>query len=123
MRWWRQGMRIAPRCASVVLVLLTACGGGGGGSVPDPGPGPDDGPGVGGGGGGGVAGTEDINPPSGPPKAYVLDSLVVPAAESAAATRGVALSTAAVRPQAVSLALPQWSNAPLPLMPVPGLPM
>ena len=127
MRWWRQGMRIAPRCASVVLVLLTACGGGGGGSVPDPGPGPDDGPGVGGGGGGGgdgvVAGVGDINPPSGPPKAYVLDSLVVPAAESAAATRGVALSTAAVRPQAVSLALPRWSNAPLPLMPVPGLPM
>ena len=101
---------------------LTACGGGGGGgSAPDPGPGT----GAGGAGGNGaiIGGSPEIIPPSGPPTANVLDSLVVPAAQAAAATKGVAVASVAVRPKAVSLALPQWSDAPSPVMPLPGLPM
>ena len=121
MHGWKQGRRIASRCASLMLVVLTACGGGGGGggNVPDPGPG--------GGGSGGngaiIGGASEISSPSGPPTANVLDSLVVPAAQAAAATRSVAVASVAVRPRAVSLALPQWSDAPSPVMPMPGLPM
>jgi hypothetical protein len=35
----------------------------------------------------------------------------------------VAVASVAVRPKAVDLALPQWSDAPSPVMPMPGLPM
>ena len=120
MHWWIQGRRIPSLCASLMLVALTACGGGGGGgSVPDPGPG---GAGVGNGGGNG-AGVAETSPPPGPPTAYVLDSLIVPAAQTAASARGVAVSSVAVRPKAVDLALPQWSDPPSPVMPMPGLPM
>ena len=122
MHGWKQGRRIPFWCASLVLVVLTACGGGGGGgSAPDPGPGT----GAGGAGGNGaiIGGSPEIIPPSGPPTANVLDSLVVPAAQAAAATKGVAVASVAVRPKAVSLALPQWSDAPSPVMPLPGLPM
>ena len=100
MHGWKQGRRIASRCASLMLVVLTACGGGGGGggNVPDPGPGP------GGGGSGGngaiIGGASEISSPSGPPTANVLDSLVVPAAQAAAATKGVAVASVAVRPKA-----------------------
>ncbi|MDH1333141.1 S1 family peptidase [Comamonas thiooxydans] len=120
MHWWIQGRRIPSLCASLMLVVLTACGGGGGGgSVPDPGPG---GAGVGNGGGNG-AGVAETSPPPGPPTAYVLDSLIVPAAQTAASARGVAVASVAVRPKAVDLALPQWNDAPLPVMPMPGVPM
>ena len=120
MYWWIQGRRIPSLCASLMLVVLTACGGGGGGgSVPDPGPG---GAGVGNGGGNG-AGVAETSPPPGPPTAYVLDSLIVPAAQTAASARGVAVASVAVRPKAVDLALPQWNDAPLPVMPMPGVPM
>lgn len=123
MHGWTQGRRIPSRCASLMLVvLMTACGGGGGGgSAPDPGPGP--GGGSGGGNGAIIGGSPEVSPPSGPPTANVLDSLVVPAAQAAAATKGVAVASVAVRPKAVSLALPQWSDAPSPVMPMPGLPM
>lgn len=116
MHGWKQGRRIPYRCASLMLVVLTACGGGGGGSAPDPGAG-------GGGNGAVIGGAAEISPPSGPPKAYVLDSRVVPASASVAATRGVVLSSVAVRPKAVSLALPQWSDTPPMQMPLPGAPM
>ena len=82
MHGWKQGRRIPFWCASLVLVVLTACGGGGGGgSAPDPGPGT----GAGGAGGNGaiIGGSPEIIPPSGPPTANVLDSLVVPAAQAA----------------------------------------
>ena len=124
MHGWKQGRRILSRCASLVLVVLTACGGGGGGgSVPDPGPSPGGGGGGGGGNGAIIGGSPEITPPSGPPTANVLDSLIVPAAQAAAATRSVTVASVAVRPKAVSLALPQWSDAPSPVMPMPGLPM
>lgn len=129
MHWWMQGRRIPSLCASLVLVLLTACGGGGSSSVPDPGPG------LGGGGGGGtvgdgggngggtpVGGTE-INPPPGPPTAHVLDSLIMPTPQSAAAPKEVAVASMAVRPKAINVALPQWSDAPTVVMPMPGMPM
>ena len=123
MYWWIQGRRVSSRCASLMLVVLTACGGGGGGggggNVQDPGPG---GAGVGNGGGNG-AGVSETSPPPGPPTAYVLDSLIVPVAQTAASARGVAVASVAVRPKAVDLALPQWSDAPSPVMPRPGLPM
>lgn len=120
MHWWIQGRRIPSLCASLMLVVLTACGGGGGGgSVPDPGPG---GAGVGNGGGNG-AGVAETSPPPGPPTAYVLDSLIVPAAQTAVSARGVAVASVAVRPKAVDLALPQWNDAPSPVMPMPGVPM
>ena len=120
MHWWIQGRRIPSLCASLMLVALTACGGGGGGgSVPDPGPG---GAGVGNGGGNG-AGVAETSPPPGPPTAYVLDSLIVPAAQTAASARGVAVASVAVRPKTVDLALPQWNDAPSPVMPMPGVPM
>lgn len=123
MYWWIQGRRVSSRCASLMLVVLTACGGGGGGggggNVQDPGPG---GAGVGNGGGNG-AGISETSPPPGPPTAYVLDSLIVPVAQTAASARGVAVASVAVRPKAVDLALPQWSDAPSPVMPRPGLPM
>ena len=122
MHWRIQGRRIAHWCATVLLVVLAACGGGGG-SVPDPGPAPGGGDGASGSGTGG-GGTVDLTPPPGPPTAYVLDSLVVPAAaESAAATKGVALPAQAQRPKAVSLALPQWGNAPPLTMPALGQPL
>ncbi|QQN71540.1 trypsin-like serine peptidase [Comamonas testosteroni] len=122
MYWWIQGRRVSSRCASLMLVVLTACGGGGGGgggNVQDPGPG---GAGVGNGGGNG-AGVSETSPPPGPPTAYVLDSLIVPVAQTAASARGVAVASVAVRPKAVDLALPQWSDAPSPVMPRPGMPM
>ena len=123
MYWWIQGRRVSSRCASLMLVVLTACGGGGGGggggNVQDPGPG---GAGVGNGGGNG-AGISETSPPPGPPTAYVLDSLIVPVAQTAASARGVAVASVAVRPKAVDLALPQWSDAPSPVMPRPGMPM
>lgn len=124
MYWWIQGRRVSSRCASLMLVVLTACGGGGGGgggggNVQDPGPG---GAGVGNGGGNGADVSETSSPP-GPPTAYVLDSLIVPVAQTAASARGVAVASVAVRPKAVDLALPQWSDAPSPVMPRPGLPM
>lgn len=122
MHWQTLSRRIAPRCASMVLILLTACGGGGGGGGAggnDPVVG--DGGTVGAGGSGGVV--ADSSPPPGPPKVFVLDSRVMPDLASATATRSVAISSAAVRPKPVNLALPQWSDAPLLQMPVPGTPM
>lgn len=124
MHGWTQGRRIPSRCASLMLVvLMTACGGGGGGSVPDPGPGGGAGGSNGAGGGGGaiVGGGAEISTPPGPPTVYVLDSLTVPATQ--AATKDVAVASVAVRPKAVNLALPQWSDAPSPVMPGPGEPM
>ncbi|MEG0149223.1 MAG: trypsin-like peptidase domain-containing protein [Comamonas sp.] len=125
MNWLTQGRRMAPRYASVVVLLLAACGGGGGGSG--------GGDGGGGGGGGGSVGTGgttgdggsvdvELTTPTGPPKAYVLDSLVLPAA-AAASARSTVQSSAAVRPKPALLTLPQWNDAPPVPMPVPGVPM
>lgn len=79
---------------------------------------------MGGGGETGGSGSTDVPlaTPAGPPKAFVLDSVVLPASATAAA-RSVVTSSAAVRPKPAILTLPHWSDAPPVPMPAPGVPM
>jgi hypothetical protein len=88
-------MRIGTWCVMAAAALLAGCGGGGGG-----------------------AGSADGGSPSGTPKAYVLDSVVLPAS----AAKSVAAMSAAVRPAAATLILPQWSEAKQAPVAVPGTP-
>lgn len=105
MNWWTQGRRIKRWCVGSMVVMLAACGGGGGGG--DVGTG---------------TGTGNAVTPAGPPKAYVLDSLVMPATASGAATKGAAVASTALRPVAVSLTLPEWSEVRQAAV-MPGMPL
>ncbi|MEX8192533.1 trypsin-like serine peptidase [Comamonas guangdongensis] len=98
MDWWTRSRRIGRWCVSAVAAaVLAACGGGGGGS--------------GGSGGGSSSGST--------PKAYVLDSLVLPAS----AAKSAAALPAALRPTAATLVLPPWSEAKQALVAAPGTPL
>lgn len=91
---WTRNKRLGIFCVSAAAALLAACGGGGSDNV-------------------------NGNPPVSTPKAYVLDSVVLPAS----ATKSVAALSAVVRPAPAVLVLPPWNEAKQAPVAAPGTPM